>query len=127
MWQGTDAWLLQAIVYAGPRGRLKRVVSQADFINVSVPTRAELADAVGRLEAAGLVKAGDGRVRATRSGRRLVRRSGQWRGGVRSVTPRLEEALARDVPFPQEASAWALSEEDRRQAYEEYTGRCGSG
>lgn len=112
---------MQAVVYAGRRGRLSSVIGGADFINVDIPTRDELAAVVGRLAAAGLVEADGARVRATHSGRRLVRRSGRgWRGGIRSVTPRVEEALKRDVPFPPKPSPWVLSDEEWRQAYEEY-------
>jgi hypothetical protein len=100
-----------------------KVIAAADSINVDIPTRDQLVTSVGRLEAARLVQARDGRVRATRAGRRLVRQSGRRRDGIRSVTPRVEEALRRDVPFPREPSAWVLSEDDWRRAYEDYAGR----
>ncbi len=68
------------------------------------------------------MEASTGRVRATGGGRRLVRKSGRGFGGVRTLTPLVEESLKEKVPFPLEGSRWALSDSRWRRAYEDYTG-----
>jgi hypothetical protein len=122
VWDGRDAWLLQAIVYAGRRGDLSAVIGRADSLNVAIVTREELELSVPRLEAAALVQTDGERIRSTRAGRRLVRRSSGWRGGLREITPRLEVALKERVPFPAEVSAWTLGDDAWRRAYERYVG-----
>jgi hypothetical protein len=120
MWSVTDAWLLQAIAYAGRRGDLSKVIGKADYINVAIPTRDELERSVNRLAAADLVEAAGARVRATRRGRRLVRRSGRWNRGLREIPRRLAAVLEGEVPFPPEPAGWSLSDEDWRAACDRY-------
>jgi hypothetical protein len=110
VWDWADAWILQSVVYAGKPGEIRSLIASADAINVDIPTRDQLERSVRRLEAAGLVNPEGSRVRATRTGRRLVRQSGRWRQGIREITPLLEARLKQDVPFPGHPAAWNLSQ-----------------
>ena len=118
MWQRTDAWILQACVYAaGWRGQdLSDVIAAADAINVDIPNRETIENAVNRLAAAGLLSAEGQRVRPTRAGRRLVGRLGHRRQGIRELS-RLIEADLRTVPFPHQTGGWTLNEADWSAAY----------
>lgn len=120
MWEWRDAWILQAIVYAGRRGSLRSILANADAINVDVPPREVLEPVVRRLQAADLVVAEPSRVRATRLGKRLVRRSSRLRDGLRTITPKLEAALREHVPVPDHSGEWSLSDREWQAAYDDY-------
>ena len=120
MWERTDAWILQAVVYAGRRGNVRRVIARADWINHDIASRQELEQSVRRLEAAGLVSAEGLRIRPTRAGRRVVRRSGGWRAAVHAIAPRVETTLRERVPFPERDGGWTLTQQDWQAAYDAY-------
>jgi hypothetical protein len=120
MWTRQDAWILQSVVYAGMRGDLRSIIGNADAINVDIPSREQIEESVRRLEAAGLVESDGIRVRATRAGKRLVRQSGRWREGIRTIPRRLEARLNEEVPFPRGVSDWRLSQSDWQAAYDRY-------
>jgi hypothetical protein len=120
VWEWRDAWILQAVVYAGEEPTLPAILANADAINVDVPPREELERVVRRLQAAGLVDAQPSRVRPSPSGKRLVRDSSRWRDGIRSITPKIEAALRGRVPFPEQAGDWRLSDSEWRVAYDAY-------
>jgi hypothetical protein len=120
MWTSQDAWILQSVVYAGRRGDLRSVLGNADAINVDIPSRDQIEASARRLEAAGLVKPDGARLRATRAGKRLVRQSGRWRQGIRTISRRLEGRLKEQVPFPERVGQWTLSREQWQRAYESY-------
>jgi hypothetical protein len=124
VWEWCDAWILQSIVYAGRRGDLRSVIANADAINVDIPLRAQLEQTVRRLEAAGLITTDGVRVRATRAGRRIVRRSRRgWREGIRDVAPRIEAMLREQVPFPPHPGGWTLTQKEWQAAYDAYRSR----
>jgi hypothetical protein len=120
MWEWADAWILQSVVHAGRRGDLRSVIAAADAINVDIPSRDQLERSVRRLEAAGLVTADGRRIRATRAGKRLVRRSGSWRQGIRTIAPQIEAQLTERVPFPEGMGRWALAQPEWQAAYDDY-------
>jgi len=118
MWEWRDAWILQAVVYAGRRGHLRSVLANADALNVDIPPREVLEAVVRRLQAANLVVAAPPRVRATRLGKRLVRRSSRLRDGTRTITPKIEAALREHVPAPENPGDWSLNDSEWQAAYE---------
>ena len=120
MWDLQDALILQSVSYAGRRGDLRTVISSADAINVAIPTREEIERSVRRLMAAGLVHPDGDRVRPTRAGKRLVRKCGRWRDGVRMIPRQLEAKLASEVPFPSKVGEWDLDESTWQDAYARY-------
>ena len=120
VWELDDAWILQSVVFAGRRGDLARVIGQADAINAAIPSADVLQRAAGRLSAAGLLEVAGPRLRATRTGRRVVRRASGWRSHAREVPPRLLEVLDREVPFPDTPTDWDLSAVEWRVAYDRY-------
>ena len=120
MWDGTDAWILQSV--ASSDGDLASIIGHADAINVSIPTRAELGRSVDRLASAGFVEVDGRSVRATRSGRALVRRSSRLTQGFRTVTPRLVEAL-RARGAEEGSVGWTLSDDEWQAAYDAYRAR----
>jgi hypothetical protein len=120
MWHFTDAWLLQSIAYAGRRGDLRAVIGNADHINVDIPSRADIERSVNRLAAAGLVEPSGLRLRATRRGRKLVRKSARWNQGVREVPPRLTAKLQDEIPFPSNPAAWSFTDDAWQAAYDRY-------
>ncbi|MFL5847199.1 MAG: hypothetical protein ACJ762_21180 [Solirubrobacteraceae bacterium] len=123
MWERHHAWILQAVARSGPRGTLRSVISNADAINMTVPTREELERAVQRLQAAGLVKTYGTIPRATRAGRRIVRESRPgWGESIGSVTARVESLLLEQVPYPARPSDWALSPDEWEAACNDYRG-----
>lgn len=121
MWEWRDAWILQSVVYGvGLRGgNLAKVIGAADHINVDIPSREDLETSVNRLAAAGLVHPEGTRLRATRAGRRVVKKAGSWRSGVRDLPPLIEAEL-RAIPFPASAGTWSLSQATWETAYDEY-------
>lgn len=98
MWEWQHAWILQSVVYAGRRGDLRSVIANADAINVDIPSRDEMERTIGRLEAAGLIEANGLHVRARRSGKRLVRRSGRGVRGIRLILPVSTSASGKRFP-----------------------------
>jgi hypothetical protein len=121
VWDSTDAWILQSVVYAGKRGELRSVIANADAINVDIPSRGALERSVQRLQAAGLVKADGDRVCATRAGKRIVHRGGRGLGGIRSFTPSVEAALTEQVAFPHQLGSWTLAHSVWQAAYDSYS------
>jgi len=95
VWTRQDAWLLQAIVRAGRRGELTSVIANADAINVDIPSRRQLEDSIGWLEAAELVVTEGTRVRAPQ---RLATRRARVAARVRRTSPD-------DEPLTEEADA----------------------
>jgi hypothetical protein len=123
MWERHHAWILQAVVFSGRRGTLRSVISNADAINMAVPTREELKRAVQRLEAAGLVRTYGTTPRATRAGRRIVRASrAGWGESIRSVAARVESLLHEQVPYPVHSSDWTLTHDEWEAACNDYRG-----
>lgn len=114
--------MLQAISYAS-RGRLEDVIGRADYINVDIPSREIVQSAVRRLQSAGLVKADGTRVRATRGGRQLVRRSRREAGSDRGVNSYLVSALNELGEAEDVDDGWSLDRVTWEQAYERYLGR----
>lgn len=121
MWDWHDAWILQSIVYAAGRrtGELSDVMGQADAINVDIPTREGLERSVNRLATAGLVRPEGTTFRARRLARRLVRKAGGWRLGIREITPLVEAGL-QTLPFPESVAEWSLSDGAWQDAYDTY-------
>jgi hypothetical protein len=119
VWDFRDAWILQAIVYAGRKGDLRSVIAAADMINVDIPSRDDLERSVNRLAAAGLVNPAGTAVPATRSGRRLVRTAGGLRTGARELPPLIEAELQR-LTGPVGEAHWSLAQNDWQDAYDRY-------
>jgi hypothetical protein len=111
---------LQSVVYAGRHGDLRSLIANADAINVDIPSRDGLQGSVCRLEAAGLVHVDGLRVRASRSGRLIVRRARVHSRGIRSVAPRIHERLQQEVAFPTALTDWTLDQATWQDAYDRY-------
>jgi hypothetical protein len=123
MWESHHAWILQAVVSSGRRGKLRSVISNADALKKVVPTREELQRAVQRLEAAGLVRTEGTTPRATRAGRRILRESRPgWGEDIRSIAPHVESLLHEQVPYPAHPSGWTLTHAEWEAAYNDYRG-----
>lgn len=121
MWDVRDAWILQSIVYAAGRGsgQLPEVMAAADHINVDIPTLEDLERSVNRLAAAGLVSSEGTTFRASRTARRMVRKVGSWRAGIRTLPPLIETEL-QTIPFPDHVPIWTLTNEAWQNAYDAY-------
>jgi len=115
-WTSSDAWIL-ASLSSGRRGMtLSELIASADAHNHAIPTRDELASALGGLVGTGLVEATRRGFRTTRKGMSVKR---QWTGGMfqwTSLLPELEklEKIGDDYP---------LTETEVREAYTAYIRR----
>ena len=132
-WRWVDAWIFTAAIIAGGAGqhrrapasrrpegvRLTDIISTADFLNRTIPSRQEVEAAVRRLTAAGLIAVADGWFRITPSGRQL------WRtrphGGLGAAVEAVQGVLNRQ-PVPA-ATDWTLTEAEHSAAVQEYNGR----
>lgn len=96
---------------------LSELIGSADAHNHAIPTRDELAAALGGLVAAGLVENADHRFRVTSEGKALKK---HWKGGMfawsESLLPHLQRLPKVEMEYP-------LTEEDVDQAYAEYQRR----
>jgi hypothetical protein len=116
-WTWPDAWVLAATSDLAEGCTLSELMGAADAINHAVPTRDELASALGALIAAGLIEVKDGRFRTTDAGRAIKK---HWRGGLfgwsESLLPQLER-------LPRATDEFSLTEAAVQAAYTEYVRR----
>ncbi len=117
MWTWSDAWVLAATTDSRRGCSLSELIGVADGINHAIPTRDELAAAIGALRAAGLLKVEDDRFVLTPDGKALKK---YWKGGLfnwsETLLPRLAVLPRTDEQFP-------LTDEDVHAAYLTYTRR----
>jgi hypothetical protein len=96
---------------------LSELIGVADGINHSIPTRDELASAIGALRAAGLLTVEGERFALTREGKALKR---HWKGGLfnwsKTLLPPLAALTHSDEQFP-------LTDDQVHTAYLAYTRR----
>jgi hypothetical protein len=107
-WQSSDAWVLVAIEFGGGDGKprsLDHVINAADYINRLILTEEELAGAIARLSAAGLIVLSARGLALTPAGRRLAGRKGRER--VLDRIDRVRSELAR-LPHPDLSSGQRL-------------------
>lgn len=120
-WEFSDAWVLTAIAVYGRPCTLTDVLAAADAMNHAILTDDELAQAIGRLTASGLVTVTDGHFALTSSGGTLTaRRKGGLIGQVKSVQALLRQVDLRDGRWPLPAGALDA-------AFSEYKLRLSSG
>lgn len=118
-WRSEDAWIL-ASLGTGRRGMtLSQLIGAADAYNHAIPTRDEVAAALGALIGAGLAEVTADGYRATSAGLALRKR---WKGGMftwsKGLLPQLEG-------LPRVSEEWPLSDEDFATAYRDYRRRFG--
>jgi formylglycine-generating enzyme required for sulfatase activity len=136
-WHWNDAWIFVSAVIAERLERdralhaalpvtgasLADVLAAADFLNHSVPSRAELEDAVRRLAGAGLLRVDDDLVEVAPAGEHL------WRtrpfSGLSSAVVALQTQLNRSSA-PGNAD-WTLDEHTYAAAVREYSLRLADG
>jgi hypothetical protein len=136
-WHWNDAWIFVSSVIAERLERdraahaalpitgasLADVLAAADFLHHSVPTRAELQDAVSRLAGAGLLSVEDDLVEIAPAGEQL------WRtrpfSGLSSAVMTLQAQLNRAAQ-PGDAG-WTLDEQTYNAAVREYSHRLADG
>jgi hypothetical protein len=129
-WHRCDAWIFVSLVIANGAGRHHRaattrrpegvrladVLSTANHLTRTIPDRAEIEAAVGRLAGAGLISVSDGWFRLTAAGEHLWR--SRPRGGATSTVEVVHAVLIqRCVPG---SADWRLSEADHAAALLEY-------
>lgn len=105
-WDFSDAWVLTAVaVYDAPCS-LTDVVSAADAMNHAIVMDDELAQAIGRLTASGLVTVTDDHFALTDRGQALAsRRKGGLIGQVKSVQGLLRQVDLQEARWPVPAGA----------------------
>jgi hypothetical protein len=136
-WHWNDAWIFVSAVIAERLERdramhaalpvtgatLADLLAAADFLHHSVPSRAELEDAVNRLSGAGLITVEDDFVEVAPTGEQL------WRtrpfSGLSSAVVTLQTQLNRSSE-PGEGD-WVLSELTYNAAVREYSLRLADG
>lgn len=97
VWTDLDAWILLCV--PGRPGGLRGILSTADYYNHSVPHEEELAAALARLVASGLVRAQGDRVAATTAGLAvLARAQRQGYERIAEVRALLQMVPRRDGP-----------------------------
>ncbi len=116
-WTWPDAWILASISGQRRGMALSELIASADGHNHAIPTRDELASALGSLIAAGLVETIDGGFRTTAEGELIKKK---WRGGMfswsESLLPQLERLAKADQEYP-------LTEDEVAQAFTDYVRR----
>lgn len=74
-WEFADAWIFAAIGYRTRHDELSGLLGSADHYNHSIPTQAEVSQAIGRLTASDLVRVDGRNWRPTAEGRSLLDRA----------------------------------------------------
>ena len=136
-WHWNDAWIFVSAVIAERLERdralhaalpvtgasLADLLAAADFLHHSIPSRAELTDALNRLAGAGLLVVDDDLIEVAPSGEQL------WRtrpfSGLSSAVVTLQTQLNRSSE-PGE-SDWTLDEQTYTAAVREYSHRLAEG
>ncbi|MFZ1284300.1 MAG: hypothetical protein WAQ75_09315 [Propionicimonas sp.] len=116
-WTWADAWVLAATTDTAEGCSLSELIGTADGTNHAIPTRDELARALGALLVAGLIEHIGERFRTTKAGRDLKK---HWKGGLFGWSTTLLPQLQRLRRAPREL---ALSEPEVQAAYAEYVRR----
>jgi hypothetical protein len=115
-WDWSDAWLLMAIALYEDEGcDLVGLIAAADACNHAIPTRDEIAQGIGRLEASSLVRAAAGQFTLTTRGRDLAARRS---GGYFEQSGSLHAILLEEQPLVE--GEWPVSSAACHAAYERY-------
>jgi hypothetical protein len=105
-WDFSDAWVLTAIAVHDAPCSLTDVISAADAMNHAIVMDDELAQAIGRLSASGMVTVTEDQFALTDRGQALTsRRKGGLIGQVKSVQALLRQVDLRDGRWPVPAGA----------------------
>ena len=114
-WDLSDAWILAAVGQGCRHDEMSGLISAADYYNHAIPAETEVAQALGRLVASGLI-AREGRVLApTTAGRALWQRSEG--GGYRRVESLYQALRATSLV----EGIWPLEPGALSRAYRRYT------
>ena len=98
-WLWSDAWILASLP-DDSSATLSDLIASADCCNHAIPTRDELAGALGRLVGAGLVDVSDNGFRVTNRGVAVKK---HWKGGLfgwDSLMPHLQKLDATAGEYP---------------------------
>lgn len=112
VWTDLDAWILLCV--PGRPGGLRVVLSTADHYNHAIPREEELAVALARLVASGLVLAQDDRVAATTEGLAVLARA------HRQGYERIPEVRALLQGTPRRHGPAVVSQSSLERAYRNY-------
>lgn len=116
-WTWVDAWVLAALPRTDPSPDLCDMIAIMDALNHAIPTRAELASALGALIGAGLVEATPLGFRATSLGEEA---RAAWDGAPVGWDGAILPALSR---YERPDREWPISDQDVADAYREYRDR----
>ena len=115
----SDAWILASLRVSGKGMSLSTLIGSADAHNHSIPTRAELASALGNLIAAGLAEKTKRGFRITKQGEALNEhwlKSNNMFEWINTLLPHLQK-----LPFP--GVEYPLTDAERDKAYAAYSRR----
>jgi len=117
-WSDSDAWILASLRGSGKGMSLSRLIGSADGHNHDIPSRAELASALGNLIAAGLAEKTNRGFSITKQGEALNK---HWEEGglfdwIDKLLPHLQK-----LPFP--SVDYPLTDAEVRKAVAAYRRR----
>ena len=116
-WSWSDAWILASLSGRRSGMTLSELIGSADAHNHAIPTREELANALGSLIAASLVEPTDRGFKTTKQGESIKK---HWRGNMFAWS---EPLLKRLNGVAKVVREHPLTEEEVDQAYAEYMRR----
>ena len=116
-WTWVDAWVLAATPQGSQGSNLSDLVGAMDALNHAIPTRGELAGALGKLIASGFIESEDERFRLSEAGAAVRRDTGErdadW---ADAILPSLAKS-------PCIGDEWPLTQAQVSAAYAEYMAR----